>query len=141
MRRMEGDECKAFVREAPRTAIVGVTRADGRPHCSPVWIELDGDQIVFTTDHDSLKARVIRRDGRLSLCLDDKNPPFAYVTIDGTATLSDDPAELRRWATRIGGRYMGADLAEEYGRRNGMPGEYLVRVTVVHVVGYREVAL
>jgi len=140
MRHMQGDEWKHFVSEAPRTAIAGVTRADGRPHCSPVWIDLDGDEIVFTTDHDSVKARAIRRDGRISLCVDDKNPPFSYVTIDGTATLHDDPQQLRYWAARIGGRYMGADRAEEYGARNGAPGELFVRVRVTHVVGYRDVA-
>src|SRR5581483_898358 len=51
-----------------------------------------------------------------------EEPPFAFVMIEGTATISEDPAALRAWATRIGGRYMGAALAEAYGARNGGPG-------------------
>ena len=54
--------------------------------------------------------------------------------------MSEDLAEVRHWAARIGGRYMGADRAEEFGRRNGVPGELLVRVQPVHVVATIDVA-
>jgi hypothetical protein len=47
---------------------------------------------------------------------------------------------VRAWAARIGGRYMGADRAEEFGARNGVPGELLVRVTPERVVSARDVA-
>ena len=43
--------------------------------------------------------------------------------------LGEDPDELLATATRIGGRYMGEDRAEEFGRRNGVPGELIVRLT------------
>jgi hypothetical protein len=58
----------------------------------------------------------------------------------GRATLFSDLAEVRRWATVLGGRYMGADRAREYGARNGVPGEYLVRVTPAKVVARRGIA-
>jgi len=45
------------------------------------------------------------------------------------------PDELRRWARTIGGRDMGADRADEFGRRNGVPGEPLVRVTPTAIIG------
>jgi hypothetical protein len=60
--------------------------------------------------------------------------------IEGTATWTDDLDDIRRWATRIGARYMGADRAEEFGARNGVPGELLVRVTPARVVAVRDVA-
>jgi hypothetical protein len=44
------------------------------------------------------------------------------------------------WATRIAGRYMGADLAEVYGRRNAVPGEALVRVTPTRIIAEKDVA-
>ncbi len=50
------------------------------------------------------------------------------VKVDGAISLSDDGNEGRRFAALIGGRYMGADRAEEYGERNGVPGELLVRL-------------
>jgi hypothetical protein len=60
--------------------------------------------------------------------------------VTGEATWTDDLDEVRAWATRIGGRYMGPDRAEEYGARNGVPGELLVRVTPTHVVAEADLA-
>lgn len=140
MPRMTEAEWRTFLREGARTAKLATVRADGRPHVAPVWFELDGDEIVFTTWRDSVKGKALRRDGRVSLCVDDEHPPFAYVLIEGIATLSEDPAELRAWATRIAGRYMGAAAAQAYGARNGVPGELLVRVRPTRVVAERAVA-
>src|SRR5438874_9625959 len=141
MKRMTYEECKQFLLEKPRPAVAAVVRADGRPHATPVWIDMDGDQIVFTTWHDSLKAKALRRDPRVSLCVDDDEPPFSFVTIEGTATISEDLADLKHWAGRIGGRYMSEDRAEEYGQRNGVPGELLVRVSISKATGYKDMAV
>ncbi len=120
------------------TAKLAVVRADGSPHVAPVWIDVDGDEVVFMTSADTVKGKAILRDGRVSLCVDDEAPPFSFVTIAGTTTTSTDPDELLRWATRIAARYMGDDQAEAYGRRNAVPPEMVVRVTptkVTAVVG------
>jgi PPOX class probable F420-dependent enzyme len=140
MRKMTEAEYKQFLMHGTRTAKVATVRLDGRPHVAPVWFVLDGDTLLFTTGANTVKGRDLRRDPRISLCVDDEMPPFAYVMIEGTATLSDDPDDLLRWATVIGGRYMGADRAEEYGRRNGVPGELLVRVTPGKIVALAEIA-
>lgn len=130
-----------FVAELPaRTAKLAVTRADGSPHVAPVWVDLDGDEIVFMTSADTVKGKAILRDGRVALCFDDERPPFSFVTIAGTATTSTDPDELLRWGTRIGGRYMGQDRADEYGRRNAVPPEMVVRVTPTRVTAKVDVA-
>jgi hypothetical protein len=63
-----------------------------------------------------------------------ESPPYAYVQVQGTAELSEDPAELLSAATAIGARYMGADRAEEFGRRNAVPGELVVRLRPVKVL-------
>jgi PPOX class probable F420-dependent enzyme len=133
-RDMSADERRQFLLEGTRTGNVATTRADGRPHVTPVWFTLDGDEIVFTTHETSLKAKAIRRDERVCVCVDDQTPPYSYVMVEGTATLSDDLDELRRVATAVGGRYMGADRADEFGARNAVPGELLVRVTPTRVV-------
>jgi hypothetical protein len=62
------------------------------------------------------------------------------VIVDGVAEISADLDQVRRWAARIGGRYMGAERAEEFGNRNGVPGELLVRVQPTNVVFYRDIA-
>jgi PPOX class probable F420-dependent enzyme len=124
----------------PHTAKVATVRADGRPHIAPVWMALDGDTVIFTTAETSVKGKTLRREPRVCLCIDDERPPFSFVIVDGTATLSTDLDDLLHWATVIGGRYMGEDQAEAYGRRNGVPGEMVVRVTPAHVTAERDVA-
>jgi PPOX class probable F420-dependent enzyme len=133
-------ECRAFLLTGTRTAKFASVRSDGRPHVAPVWFDLDGDVLIFTTGETSVKAANMQRDVRVCLCVDDETPPFAYVQIEGRATMSDNLDELLYWATRIGGRYMGADLAEAYGKRNGVPGELLVRVTPTKVVFEKDIA-
>jgi PPOX class probable F420-dependent enzyme len=140
MRQMSAEEWRAFLLERPRTAKLATVRADGRPHVAPIWFDLDGDAIVFTTWHTTVKAANIRRDARVCLCVDDDAPPFAFVIVEGAATLSEDLGELRRWATRIAARYMGGALAEAYGQRNGVAGELLVRVTPTRVTAQANIS-
>jgi PPOX class probable F420-dependent enzyme len=128
------DERRRFLLEGTRTGKVATTRADGRPHVTPVWFTLEGDEIMFTTHETSLKAKAIRRDERVCVCVDDQTPPYSYVMVEGMATLSDDLEELRRVATAVGARYMGADRVDEFGARNAVPGELLVRVTPARVL-------
>jgi PPOX class probable F420-dependent enzyme len=130
-----------FVASSPaRTAKLAVVRSDGSPHVAPVWVALDGDTIVFTTSAETIKGKAIRRDPRVCLCWDDERPPFSFLTIAGVASIVDDDAELLRWATLIGGRYMGEDRAEEFGRRNAVPPEMLIRVTPTKIVAKIDVA-
>lgn len=60
--------------------------------------------------------------------------------LEGTVVLDDDLDHVRHWATVTGGRYMGPDRAGEYGARNGVPGELLVRFTVTKTVTFADVA-
>jgi len=137
---MSRDERREFLLTGTRTAKVATVRRDGQPHVTPIWFVMDGDELVFTTGRSSVKGRALLRDGRICLCVDDERPPYAFVMIDGTVTLLDDLEQLRYWATRIGARYMGEERAEEYGARNGVPGELMVRVRPTHVVTEAEVA-
>lgn len=128
------DDVIEFLSEGTRTGKLGFVAADGRPLVAPVWFIVDGRELVFNTGKDTAKGRALLRDPRLVLCVDDERPPFSFVQIQGEATLSEDPEELIATATRIGGRYMGADRAQEFGRRNGVPGELVVRVRPTKVV-------
>jgi PPOX class probable F420-dependent enzyme len=139
-RQMSRDEWRSFLGEGTRTGKLATVRRDGRPHVVPIWFVLDGDDLVFTTGTSSVKAHAMRRDPRVCLCVDDERPPYAYVMVEGAVTLSEDPDELLRHATAIGGRYMGQDRAEQFGRRNAVPGELLVRITPTSVAAHAEIA-
>ena len=147
---MDDDEVAAFLDALPaRTAKLASVRADGRPHIAPIWYALDrstagpgspvGD-IVFNTGANSVKGKNLLREPRLALCVDDDRPPFTFVIVEGTATVTEDPDELFRWASVIGGRYMGVDQAEVYGRRNAVPGELVVRLRSTHITASAQVA-
>jgi len=139
MREMSDASALPFVAEMPaRTAKVATTRLDGRPHVAPVWVAVDGKEIVFNTAVDTLKGRTLRRDPRTSIRVDDDHPPFSFVIIEGEAMLSDDLTEVRHWAGVIGGRYMGEDRSEEFRDRNGVPGELLVRVRPSKIIAVRD---
>ena len=132
---------QSFVSALPaRTGKLALVRADGSPHVAPVWVDLDGDELVLMTSADTIKGKSILRDGRVALCFDDERPPFSFVTIAGTTTTSTDPDELLRWSTRIAARYMGAEQAEAYGRRNAVPPEMVVRVTPTKITAVVNVA-
>ncbi|MFD9459493.1 PPOX class F420-dependent oxidoreductase [Streptomyces sp. NPDC060027] len=138
--KMTDEQWRAFVSQGTRTGKLSTVRADGSPHVAPIWFLLDGDDLVFNTAKASVKGRNLARDGRVALCVDDDRPPFDFVVLEGRAVLSEDVDELRHWAARIGGRYMGEERAEEFGRRNGVPGELLVRVRIEKVLAFAAVA-
>ena len=137
---MTEEEYRSFLLDRSRTAVLATVRADGRPHAAPVWFDLDGDALIFTTGESTVKGRNMRRDPRVSLCIDEEEPPFHYVMIEGVAVLTVENPDLLYWATRIGGRYMGSGRADEYGRRNAVEGELLVRVTPQKVVAYKNIS-
>jgi PPOX class probable F420-dependent enzyme len=141
MREMSKDEVQEFLLQGTRTGKLATVRADGRPHVAPIWFVLDDDgTLMFTTAADSLKGKAIRRDPRVAMCVDDEDSPFAFVLVEGRAEVSEDLDEMLTWATRLGGRYMGTDQADAYGKRNAVPGELLVRIVPTHVVGRAGIA-
>jgi PPOX class probable F420-dependent enzyme len=137
---MGPDEIREFLTHGTRTGKLAVLTPSGHPHVMPIWFVLDGEDIVFNTGAKTVKGKHILRDGRVSLAVDDERPPFAYVHIRGTARAEDNPPDMLEWASRIGARYMGEDRAEEFGRRNGVPGELLVRLTPERVIAESGVA-
>jgi PPOX class probable F420-dependent enzyme len=125
---------REFLAHGTRTGKLAYLAASGRPLVTPVWFIVESDSLVFNTGKDTAKGRALARDPRASLCLDLEEPPFAFVQVQGDAELSEDPAELLRTAIAIAARYMGAERAEEFGRRNAAPGELVVRLRPVKVL-------
>lgn len=137
MHKMTTEEWRAFVATGARTGKFATVGADGTPAITPVWFVLDGDTLAFTTGGSTAKIKNLRRSPRAALCVTDDEPPFSYAELRGGVTLSDDLDELLRIATAAGEKYMGPEQAEEFGRRNGVPGELVVRLhpTKIHAYG------
>ena len=137
---MIDDEWISFLLARPRPAVLATTRPDGRPHAAPIWIDVDDGAVWFNTGADTVKGRNLARTGIATICVQDDQPPFSFVIVEGTVELIDDIDLVRTWSARLGGRYMGADRAEEYGARNGVPGELLVKLVPTKVVSAVDVA-
>ena len=141
---MDVAQVRAFLAHGTRTGKLAWVAPSGQPQVAPVWFVVDDEapdvEVLFNTGAATAKGRAMRRDPRVSLVVDDETPPFAFVKLTGVVTLIEDLDEVRRWATHIGGRYMGADRAEDLGARNGVPGELLVRLRPTKVDAIRGVA-
>jgi len=140
MKTMGKEETKRFLLEGTRTGKLATVREDGRPHVAPIWFDLDDDELVFMTWHESVKAANMRRDPRVSICVDEEIAPYAFVITEGEVTFSENAEERVHWARRIGARYMGEDLADAYGERNSVEGELVVRVRPTKIIAKDDVA-
>jgi PPOX class probable F420-dependent enzyme len=127
-------EVRDFLQHGTRTGKLSYLAASGRPLVTPIWFVVEDGSLVFNTGKDTAKGRSLARDPRTAVCVDLEEPPYGFVQVQGEAELSEDPAELLRTATAIAARYMGPERAEEYGKRNAAPGEYVVRLRPTKVL-------
>jgi PPOX class probable F420-dependent enzyme len=134
------DDVIAFLSHGTRTGKLGYTAADGRPLVAPVWFVVDDGTLAFNTGKDTAKGRALARDSRAVICVDDEQPPYSFVQVQGTVSISEDPEDLLDIATRTGARYMGGERAQEFGRRNAVPGELVVRLRPTKILKTFDVA-
>jgi PPOX class probable F420-dependent enzyme len=134
MTSIDDPQVREFLMQGSRTGKLGYLSASGRPLVTPVWFVLEDGCVVFSTGKESAKGRSLARDPRATLCVDLEEAPFGFVQVQGDAELSEDLEDLVRTATVIAARYIGADRAEEFGRRNGVPGELVVRLRPTKVL-------
>jgi len=140
MKEMDENEIIDFLMEGTRTGKLSTVQEDGHPHVAPIWFVWNEGKIIFCTMNSSVKAKNIRHNPKVSICVDDESPPYAFVIIQGTAKFSDNQKDLLKWNTILGGRYMGEKLAEVYGKRNTVEGSLLVEVTPTKIISEKDVA-
>ena len=128
------EDVVAFLSEGTRTGLLGYLASDGRPLVAPVWFVVDGGELAFNTAKNTAKGRALARDPRVVMCVDEPRPPDSFVQVQGIASIGEDHQDVLDIATRTGGRYMGAERADEYGRRNSAPGELVVRIKPTKVL-------
>jgi len=94
--------------------------------------------VVFITRTGYLKNANIRRDPRVALCVDDEQPPFSYVIVEGRASIPENQGPFQYWSTRISGRYMSE---ENYAKRySAETGYSLVILKPTKILGYTNIA-
>ena len=140
MKEMSENEIVDFLMEGTRTAKISTVREDGSPHVAPIWFVWHEGKIIFCTSISSVKAKNIRHNPKVSICVDDDSPPYAFVIIQGTAKFSGEQKNLLKWNTIIGGRYMGKELADVYGKRNSTEGGALIEITPTKMISDKDVA-
>ena len=123
-----------FLTEGTRTGKLAYTNAAGRVLVAPIWYIVEDGDLIFNTGADTVKGKFLARERQATICVDLEQPPYAFVQVQGNAELSDDPEELLRTATAIAARYVGPDRADEFGQRNGVPGELVVRLRPTKVL-------
>jgi len=137
---MSGDELDRFLSAGSPTGKLATVRADGSPHVAPIWFILHQDDLVFMTGAETVKGKNMLRDPRVVLLVEDERPPFAFATVEGTVSISRNLDEMLPLSIAIARRYMGDELAEQYGRRNAVEGELLLRLRRVRVTAVAEIA-
>lgn len=91
----------------PNFAHLSTLMPDGSPNTTPVWIGLEDDKLVICTGEESLKARNLRRDPRLSISVVDFDNPYEEVQIRGRVIEFRDDSKLETM-DRISNKYIGA---------------------------------
>jgi PPOX class probable F420-dependent enzyme len=138
---MDDDEWRAFLRKGTRTGKLTVNLPSGRPTVTPVWFVYEEDGVLrINTGASSAKARALSADPRACLIVDLECPPYAYVRVDATAAIVDNPELTLRVATAVGRRYMGEELAEAFGERNSSTGQVTVEFTPTRVTAIHDIS-
>ncbi len=101
------EKARALLQER-RFAVLGTINKDGSPQLTTMWYLLDGDVILMNTKAGRTKERNMRRDPRISVCIEDG---YSYVTISGTVEMVDDPQVAQRDIYRLAVRYNGEEEA------------------------------
>lgn len=100
----------------PNIAHVATVLPDGAPHSVPVWIDVEGDEILLMTGPGSQKARNLERDGRLALSIVDRDQPFAMASIRGRVARRVEGDAAWAIVDRIAQKYLGAPYARDVER-------------------------
>ncbi len=109
-RRFDRREWERFLR-GRRVAVLGTNGKDGAPVLTPIWYVYRDEHLLMRTGKDSVKARNIQRDPRVTVCVQDERPPYASITVYGRAAIEPEHEGL---AADIARRYLGGIAGAAY---------------------------
>jgi PPOX class probable F420-dependent enzyme len=134
MTTMTAEEWRSFVTAGTKLAHVALTRADGRPHVTPVCFILDGDELAFALSPGSVKGKSLARDERIAVCVSDERQPYGFVSIEGHARTSAEPDEIKHVGAGIADRYYPTQSAEDLAEAFVQGGFTAVRISITNVI-------
>lgn len=102
------EKARTFLQER-RFAVLGTLNQDGSPQLTTMWFLLEGDVIMMNTKAGRAKDRNMRRDPRISVCVEDG---YSYVTLSGTVEMIYDQETTQHDIHRLAVRYNGAEAAK-----------------------------
>jgi PPOX class probable F420-dependent enzyme len=140
MEPMTDTEWRSFVTAGTRLGHLALTRADGRPHVTPICFVLDGDELAFALSPGSLKGKSLARDDRIAICVSDERQPYGFVSIEGQARISADPDQIRHVGKGIADRYFPDQPAEDVVEGFVQGGFTAVHISIANVIAraYRD---
>ncbi len=109
-KRFARGEWERFLR-GRRVAVLGTIGKDGAPVLTPIWYMYRDGRLLMRTGKDSVKARNIQRDPRVTVCVQDERPPYASITVYGRAAIEPEREGL---AADIARRYLGGIAGAAY---------------------------
>jgi PPOX class probable F420-dependent enzyme len=110
---MSKAEREAFL-AATHVAVISIAEEGRGPLTLPVWYRYaPGGEVRFVTARSSRKLELIRRAGRMSLCVQSETPPYQYVSVEGPVTIDETP-DYELDIRQIALRYLGTELGELY---------------------------
>jgi PPOX class probable F420-dependent enzyme len=122
--------------ERPLLAKIATIRKDGWPHVTPVWFAREGDSILVIGRKHSSWVKNILNNPKVSLVIDDPDPPQPKVHVSGEAKVLEGPVVNGRWveiARIMATKYFGKDVGPTYlGGTIDQP-RYLVAIPMTRV--------
>lgn len=109
-------------------ASLGTLMPDGRPQVTPVWVDLDGDYVIFNSAKGRQKDRNVRRDPRVALAIIDPENPYRYLEIRGRVVeITEDGADAN--IDKLAKKYLGVD---KYPYRQGNETRVIYKIQPEH---------
>jgi PPOX class probable F420-dependent enzyme len=112
MAKLTDNQAKLFL--DPNFGVVGTVKADGSPQTSVVWLDYDGENVVFNTKRPRAKGRHLTRDPRVSISVIDSQDPYRYIEVEGKAVLDDEGANEH--IHKLSRKYDGKDYPDPHER-------------------------
>ncbi|MEU6560921.1 PPOX class F420-dependent oxidoreductase [Nocardia nova] len=114
-------------------ATLATVGRDGQPHLTVIWIDRDGDELIYSTTVSRQQYKNVERDSRVTVMVNPPDRPYLYAEIRGTATVTPDPE--RALPDRLSLKYTGKPYAQFNPASAEDSERVIVRVTPQRITG------